>query len=196
MSAALSRRAAIGVFATMPIAVAIASASAHAAHPSKWKEALARWRAADALWDSFLDNIYNPAIEELDRRALAPPPSFMVTAKTGATQIYFHDREVPDAWTANLSHAISGPAQQLRDRWSQYQRDYDSARNALRIDELSAEEDRLAANATKARYELLATPVSDAAELLQKMEIAWAPGCDPDLFRDELFRDFRHLAIA
>lgn len=97
MSAALSRRAAIGVFATMPIAVAIASASAHAAHPSKWKEALARWRAADALWDSFLDNIYNPAIEELDRRALAPPPSFMVTAKTGATQIYFHDREVPDA---------------------------------------------------------------------------------------------------
>lgn len=52
----------------------------------------------------------------------------------------------------------------------------------------------MAVASTRARYELIATPVADAAELLEKMEIAWAAGSDLDAFRDELFHDFRTLA--
>ena len=190
-----SRRAVLAGLALVP-AVAAISPPTRAARPSEWKEALARWRAAEAAWDDFLDGTYNPAIEELDRRAPAPPPNFTVTAKSGATQLYFYDRANPDEWTRNLSSLISEPARVLHDRWMQYDRDRNAAWQALRIDELSAEEDRLAAASTEARYKLMSTPVGNAAEMLQKIEIAWAPGCDPDLFRDELFADFRHLAGA
>lgn len=117
-----SRRAFFAGVLLAPVAIA----SPVIAHPSiwklanpagaggGWKAALARYRAIDAAWDQFLATEYNPAIAELDRRAIAPPPGFTITAKSGREVFYLHDPANPEMWSGSPIPQISAEAMRGR----------------------------------------------------------------------------------
>lgn len=197
----IARRDAIAALFMAPIALAPVAALAEsfvlaASEGSPWQKAIAGYRDIGAFWDAFLETAYNPAVEELNRRAPMPPPFFTITAKSGAQQKYHHDRAEPWKWANHPIPAIAALGRKQAERWERWEADYAKAKAAVNMDALETQDDLHARKSGQARDRLISTPVRDAAELLEKMEVLWADGCDADVFRDDLLRDVRGLASA
>lgn len=188
-----TRRSLLAGMAFAPMAFA-ASPSSLAASPSKWKEISARYRAAQAEWDQFLDRVYNPAVDRLIALAPPPPSYFTITARNGKSIEYWYDRKDPDAWTNNGSPMIAEKAKAQADSWRRWEITHARARRDIGMDAIEAEDTRRSQHIDALRNELVATRVSSPAEMLEKLEIVWGEHCDPEPHREELFRDFRALA--
>ncbi|MBU0931137.1 MAG: hypothetical protein KJ585_03940 [Alphaproteobacteria bacterium] len=161
-----------------------------------WQKAVAEYRDIAAFWDAFLATAYNPAVDELNRRAPMPPSFFTITAKSGATQNYHHDRADPWGWASHPIPAIAEPGRKQAELWERWEKEYANAKAAVNMDALDKQDDWHARESGQARDRLISTPVRDAAELLEKMEVLWTDGFDADLFRDELLRDVRAVTNA
>lgn len=176
--------------------VAAASPPSLAGSPSKWKEALARYRAGHAEWDRFLQEVYNPAVDELERRAPRPPYSFTVTARNAKVLEFMHDRNDPDQWKYCVSPSIKAKGEALAEAWRKWQIDQDAIRQEIGFSAIVEEDSRRSKKIDALRDELIATRVGSPAEMLEKLEIVWGDYDDPEPHKEELFRDFRALALS
>lgn len=194
----LARREALAALFVAPVALApvAATVALAASEVTPWQKAIKEYRDIDAFWDAFLETAYNPAVEELNRRAPMPPSFFTITAKSGAAQDYHHDRADPWRWANHPIPAIAEPGRQQAERWERWEKEYAKAKAALNIDGLEQQDDWHARKSGQARDRLISTPVRDAAELLEKLEVLWTDGCDADVFRDDLLRDVRAMMNA
>lgn len=188
-----TRRSLLAGMAFAPIAFA-GSTSSRAASPSKWKENSARYRAAQAEWDQFLERVYNPAVDRLIALAPTPPSYFTIAARNGKAIEYWYDRKDPDAWTNNGSPLIAEKAKAQADSWRRWEITHTRARHEIGMDAIEAEDTRRSLHIDRLRNELMATPVVNASELLEKLTILWAEGSDPEIFRDHIFGDVRRLS--
>lgn len=177
-------------------AAAVAPCALAAPKVTIWQKALAEYRDAEASWDAFLDTAYNPAVEELNRRAPMPPSFFTITARSGVQQDYHHDRADPWKWATHSIPSIAERGRRQAELWESWEAEYARAKAELGIDGLEQSDNWHALKSSQARDLLISTPVCDAAELLEKMEILWTDGSDADVFRDDLLRDIRALTNA
>ena len=189
-----TRRSLLVGIAFAPTAFAASSSNSLAASPSKWKEISARYRAAQADWDRFLDQVYNPAVDRLIALAPPPPSYFTVVARSGKVSEFWHDRKNPDAWTDNPSPLIAKKAQVQADGWRRWEITHARARLEIGMDTIEAEDSRRSQHIDRLRTQLIATRISSPAEMLEKLELVWGDGDDPEPYKEQLFRDFRTLA--
>ena len=169
-----SRRSALGILATGPIALlpalAVMQCSARAEATvigrSAWSIAFERWQKADRLADDYLVKIYNPAMAELDQRAPFTLPWFEVRAMDGKVATFRFDSDNPNEWDDHMSPQFRNAAAEVRTKVQARAAAWDD----MNFSSLEDESDRLLDEVGDAEYLLMKTPAPDPVALLWKVE--------------------------
>ncbi|KEQ52153.1 hypothetical protein [Sphingobium chlorophenolicum] len=160
----------------------------------KWDRALARYREAKELNDTFVEKIYEPAHDELWRRAPMPEDSFTITAKSGRSCTYRYSHSGNQPWHGNPTPAIKEAGEKLEKEWKDWIALNKKIANELNVYALDDEYDLLA----RVQYEygeiLLSTPAPNASALLIKLDLLWEVGRDGDVLREHVLRDLRAIS--
>lgn len=168
-----SRRAVLAGMLLAPAAAAIPTVVAASDNTSMWDEALRGWRKADADYDAFLTELWNPVQEELERRTPAPARSFSITTASGKTVTYDLVATDPDCYARSPIPAISNPGRRMAEEWREWNVQYEAVAAELNFDALYDEDNRLLDLRLEARDRLMNTPAPHVAAVLAKLEIMW-----------------------
>lgn len=163
--------------------------------PSKWKELVARYRAAERDLSDFDDRVHDPAISERMRRCgPRPQKKFTITTQDDSVIQYDLSNYTADQWEKHSNRAVRDAAVRLNDDWIAWRSCFATAEADLNLAELDLTLERLNDAVYAAQDAVLMEPTPHAAALLEKLEICWEEGRDGDVLREHIFRDVAHLA--
>lgn len=162
---------------------------------SKWKEAVARYRAAERQSDRYVKEVYNPAVGECwHRTGPLPDIVFYHPTPSGVRSRYHFDLSNRDKWTRCAVPEVRAWAISTRAAYEKFDRASEQAKIELGMDAVEAEDDRLYGIACRLQNDVLKTPVPDVAALMEKLEICWTEERDGEVLREHIFRDVAFLA--
>jgi len=203
MDSSTTRRSALGILATGPIAMLPALAVMQCSEPVEaaaidrlaWDRAIAAYNRADRFYDEY-KAVCDPVAAEMERRAPWAPLTFKVPAATGYSPTFRFDPTNPDEWDDHVSLQFREAAMAVKTRWLHRE----AVASELGITPMEDELERLAGDVSDAEWEALKTPAPDHAALLWKIERLYGTDDGPRLptgnVTDVLMADARRLLAA
>ncbi|MFD1105067.1 hypothetical protein [Sphingobium olei] len=189
----VSRRAAIGALAVLPVAtVAAPSTSSPAA---LWRDALRAYHSAEADYLGHLNNVWNPLMVRLEQLCPMPPMHEIVERNGRPLKVVYKSAE-PDSWMRLPSVEAREVGRKLAAQWSTWSEGYGARQAEYNFWEIEQEDLRLYDLYQEAQDRLMRMPAPDAAALLTKLEIIWADEYQDRQIENErlIRRDLQRLA--
>ncbi|CAN5203263.1 hypothetical protein BH10PSE13_BH10PSE13_00150 [soil metagenome] len=169
-----TRRALFGVAGAATLAIvpgATMAAPRRTADHSKWKRALAAYRAALAADDRHTADVYYPTDDEINRRA--PRPSLIYFEPMAAGRTCEREVWIPDFDRLCEDEDVGNLVRPIRAAWDEHQQKLAAAFRDLRWDEVQAEADRLTQALQDAEDRLFAVRAPTIAAVLFKLDLLW-----------------------